>query len=144
MAAQGYGPVEFYLVGFEGDELNTAVLDELHKLTASRMVRLLDLVLVTKDEHGTVTFTEPETLEAVDTSGYDLGATGIAGLDDIEDLAQALGPGTSAVLVVLELLYQRALAERVSAAGGELLAYDRVPAPVVNALMDTLVESTEE
>ncbi|WP_407815812.1 DUF6325 family protein [Staphylococcus aureus] len=47
------------------------------------------------------------------------------------------------MLVALELVYQRELAARTAASGAVLLGYERIPAPVVNALMDTIIPKLE-
>lgn len=55
-----------------------------------------------------------------------------------EDLAELVPPGTSAVLVALELTYARELAQNLAAGGGFVLKSERIPAPVVNAVLDVL------
>ncbi|GAA3141181.1 hypothetical protein GCM10020255_017810 [Rhodococcus baikonurensis] len=63
--------------------------------------------------------------------------------DDITELAAAIPAGASALLVALELVYQRELAARTAESGAVLLGYERIPAPVVNALMDTIIPKLE-
>ena len=46
-------------------------------------------------------------------------------------------------MVAFELLYLRALSERLAASGGVVLSAERIPAPVVNAVFD-LVEAEGE
>lgn len=138
-----YGPVELYLVGFTGEYPSIEVLGALKDLIDTGLVRLLDLVLVTRSEDGAVEVVEVEG----DTDMPGLGettalATGLIGTDDIVSLSEAIEPGASAVLVALELAYARALAEQLIASDGELLRSVRIPAPVVNALLD-IVEQEE-
>ncbi|MGH3692212.1 MAG: DUF6325 family protein, partial [Microbacterium sp.] len=70
-------------------------------------------------------------------------AAGLAGDEDVEELADALAPGQSAAIVVLELTFARTLAQNLAAAGGQVLRSERVPAPVVNAMMDILDQEGE-
>jgi uncharacterized membrane protein len=140
-----YGPVEFYLVGFEGERPDQGVVDALADLVDRGFVRLLDFAIVSKSEDGDVTVVEVE--EDDDRFGFvdiELAATGIAGDEDIAEFAELIPPGDSAALVAVELTYQRELASRLAASGGVVLASDRVPAPVVNALMDALEDAEEE
>ncbi|MGS0560729.1 DUF6325 family protein [Microbacterium aurugineum] len=134
-----FGPAEFYLVGFEGERPDPATFRALNDLVDSGVVRLLDFVVLSKSASGEVEIVE------LDADDGDLGlddfqpiAAGLAGEEDVEALAAALEPGQSAAVVVLELAFARALAQSLAAAGGQVLRSERVPAPVVNAMMDIL------
>lgn len=140
-----YGPVEFYLVGLDGDRPEPGVVAALVNLLDTGMVRLLDFVILSKDDDGEVTVTEVE--DEDDRYGLgetELSASGIVGDEDVAELAELIPPGASAALVAFELVYQRDLASRLAASGAVVLASDRVPAPVVNALMDALDDAEEE
>jgi uncharacterized membrane protein len=144
MSEYRYGPVEFYLIGFEGSRPSDDSLAALVELVETDLIRLLDFVLIEKDADGELTI-----LEASETDDFGLDvailhAPGIAGDEDIAEYGGVIPNGSSAALVVVELTYQRELAERFANSGGALLGYDRVPAPVVNALMDSFDEITEE
>ncbi|MEU4016235.1 DUF6325 family protein [Microbacterium sp. NPDC028030] len=139
-----FGPAEFYLVGFEGERPDPATFRALTDLVDSGVVRLLDFVVLSKSANGDVEIVE---LEA---DGASLGlddfapiAAGLAGEEDVEALAEALAPGQSAAVVVLELAFARTLAQNLAAAGGQVLRSERVPAPVVNAMMDILDQEGE-
>lgn len=136
-----YGPVDFYLVGLAGDRPAPGTIDALRSLLDSGLVRLLDLLIITRAEDGTLSTTELED-DAESIGVGPLAAAGIAGEEDVEEFAGLVEPGTSAVLAVIEAVYQRELAASVASSGGTLLAYERVSAPVVNALMD--IESDRE
>lgn len=139
-----FGPAEFYLVGFEGECPDPATFRALTDLIDSGVVRLLDFVLLAKSAAGEVEIVE---LDADDGSlGLDDFApiaAGLAGEEDVEALASALAPGQSAAVVVLELAFARTLAQNLAASGGQVLRSERVPAPVVNAMMDILDQEGE-
>lgn len=139
-----FGPAEFYLVGFEGERPDPATFRALTDLVDSGVVRLLDFVVLSKSANGDVEIVE---LEADGASpGLDDFApiaAGLAGEEDVEALAEALAPGQSAAVVVLELAFARTLAQNLAAAGGQVLRSERVPAPVVNAMMDILDQEGE-
>jgi uncharacterized membrane protein len=135
-----YGPVELYLVGYEGERPDPLVVGALAELLEGGLVRLLDVVLISKDDDGEVTIVE---IEDENFGGIELAAAGIAAEDDIAELAELIEPGTSAALVALELLYARRLAERLATTGATVLSTERIPAPVVNALLDA-VEGAEK
>lgn len=139
MADFRYGPVELYLVGFEGEAPDPGVIAALGDLVEAGTVRVLDFLIVSKSDDGDVTIAEVED----EDFALDLHEVGIAGDEDVEELAELVPPGGSAAIVALELVYARALAERVAASGAVLLSAERIPAPIVNALIDLAAEPDE-
>lgn len=139
MGKSSYGPIEFYLVGFAGDSPGDAVASVLADLLVNPSVRLLDLVLIRKSLEGEVEVIELE--EGAEEHGFvdlEIAAAGLAGEEDIAEFAALVAPGTAAALVCLELRWAAKLAEDLSASGASVLAVERIPAPVVNALVDVV------
>jgi len=144
MAEFEYGPVEFYLIGFSGDRPGPAVLEAILDLVRADTLRLLDLLFVARSVDGDVRYLE---LEAV-AEEYGLGDLqvsdpGLAGEEDINELADAIPPGTSAAVLVVEHLWARSFAETLFNAGGQVLRSQFIPAPVVNALVGAPSASAE-
>jgi Family of unknown function (DUF6325) len=144
MAEFEYGPVEFYLIGFSGDRPGPAVLDAIVDLVRADTLRLLDLLFVARSQDDEVRVLE---LEAV-AEDYGLGdlqvsEPGLAGEEDINELADAIPPGTSAAVLVVEHLWARSFAETLYNAGGQVLRTQFIPAPVVNALVGAMSASAE-
>ena len=128
-----YGPIEFYAIGFEGDRPGPGVLKAVDDLVAEGTVNVLDLVFVRRSPEG-----ELEILELSDTLESDvptLDLEGLAGEEDILALADGLEPGTSAAILVVELLWAKAFASALYDAGGAVIAREGVPAPIVNAFL---------
>lgn len=139
-----FGPVDLYLLGLPGEEPDPRAIAALTDLTRSGLVRLLDLLLVSRSETGETTIVEAAEIPGgFEIDVATLGATGLIGHDDADSLAVVVPEGTAALLVAVELVYQRDLAAKTAASGAGLLAYERIPAPVVNALLNTLVSETE-
>ena len=142
MTEFAFGPVELHLVGFEGERPSPGVMGALLDLVGSGIVRLLDFVIVAKSEDGEVTVTEIEAeAEAYGLVDVEIMAAGIAGDEDIDEFADHIPPGTSAAIVALELVYARTLAEQVAQSGGVLLRSERIPAPIVNAVLEAAEEN---
>lgn len=139
-----FGPVEFYLVGFDGDRPDPSTFGALTDLVSKGVVRVLDFVLVTRTAEGDLDILEVEEDDgAAVLDGLEPIVAGLASEDDVRALAEVVPPGRSAAVVVLELLFARTLAQDVAAAGGQVLRSERVPAPVVNAVMDILEQEGE-
>lgn len=143
-SASGFrlGPIDLYLLGLPEDGLRPATLSALLDLASTGLVRLLDLTVVSRSQDGALTLVEAEDLQD-DLDIASIGATGLIGHDDIAELGAAIPAGTSALLVAIELVYQRELAARVAETGAVLLGYERISAPIVNALIDTFVPGSE-
>ena len=142
MADFKYGPVELYLVGFEGERPSPGVFGALADLIEAGLVRLLDFVIISKSEDGDLDVIEIE--DEDDDFGLgdlELAARGSRASEDIDEFAELIPPGASAALVVLELLYARHLASKVAASGGVVLRSERIPAPIVNAVFDAAEEN---
>jgi len=132
-----YGPVEFFLLGMPEDRPAPDVVAELGRLVATGLVRILDFVVIGKSEEGEIVVTEIE--EDDDRFGLteiEIVETGLSGSEDIDQLAERIEPGTSAALVALELTFARGLAATLAGSGGVVLAHERIPAPIVNAVVD--------
>jgi uncharacterized membrane protein len=130
-----YGPVELHLVGFEGERPDPGVIQALTELLESGLLRLLDVVLIARSDDGDVSVTEIDDQDDL-FGDLVLEAVGLAGDEDVAEFAELVPPGGSAALFVLELAYARTLASRLDASGAVLLRSERIPAPIVNAIVD--------
>ncbi|MDQ0893896.1 DUF6325 family protein [Agromyces ramosus] len=136
MADFEYGPVELYLVGFAGDRPDDSTLEAIGELIEGGEIRLLDLLVISRAEDGEVTVTE--FADVSDEYGFgtvELEAVGLVADDDAQELAQGIPPGTSGALLAVELLWAKRLASKFAASGGVVLHTERIPAPVVNAVL---------
>jgi Family of unknown function (DUF6325) len=117
------GPLEYVVIGYEDDHFTKEILPELNAIQASTLIRVVDLLFVSKEADGTVTMREVSELSEEDRqpfSGLVEDLAGVLTAQDIEQLAAAMPSGTSAVVVLLEHLWTLGLAEAVRRAGGVL------------------------
>ena len=133
------GPVDVAIIAFDEPKFDGSVAAAIADLVADGTVRILDIVLVNKDENGTVTV-----LEVTDVDG-----------DGIPDLVALQGdiPGmlseTDAGLAVEEMPNNTAIAllawentwlvragQAIRNNGGTLIAFERIPAEDVQAVLD--------
>jgi hypothetical protein len=136
-----YGPVELILVGFEGERPGPEIVEAFQDVIDAGTVRLLDLLFVTKSADGGITVLELD--EAGDEIGFGdlvLEATGLASVDDVEELAAEIPAGSSAALLVVELLWAKNLASKLAAGHGAVISNERIPAPVVNEVLALISE----
>jgi hypothetical protein len=138
------GPVDYIVVEFPGGEFKGEVLPELADLVQRGIVRVLDLVVIKKDNDGSY-----EAFEFGDPDAGPLGEireleTELAELlseEDVTAVAEALEPGSAAGLLVYENLWAAPFASAIRRAGGQLVANGRIP---VQALLGALEEEIEQ
>lgn len=130
------GSVEYIIIQFSGSHFRTEIVAELAKLIESETVRIIDLVFVLKDGEGTITTFEFDQLEELGSFATLAGEVGgFVNSEDIDYAADALDPGSSAVLIVWEDTWANGLYEAVRRAQGVMLEGARIPAQLVDAAL---------
>ncbi|MCE3277192.1 MAG: hypothetical protein K0R13_3047 [Propionibacteriaceae bacterium] len=126
------GPVQVLVVGFDQPTFSGEVLAELTRLREAGLVRLIDVLLVSRSEDGTL-----ETLEAPEAAAVDLGGLAVEVLGQPEDaseaetseidaaamwsLADAIPIGGTAAVALIEHVWAAPLSAAIQRAGGTLL-----------------------
>jgi hypothetical protein len=126
-----FGPVELILAAYADDEPDPAIIEAVLSLANAGTIRLLDLVVVSRTLTGELDFLELDET-SIEIGEIELPASGLAGHEDAETLADRLPPGTSALLLVVELTFARHLASTLADANGFVVDSVRIPASVVN------------
>jgi len=137
------GPVDYLVIEFPGSHFNGEIMPELADLVQRGIIRVLDLVLIKKDDDGS--------FEAFEFGDAEAGALGevrelerelaeLLSEDDVTAVAEALEPGSTAALLVYENLWAAPFASAVRRAGGQLVANGRIP---VQSLLGAIEEDLE-
>lgn len=139
-----YGPIDFLAIGFKTDQLTGEGMAELIDLVEKEIVRVIDLVIVLKDEVGEVQVLEieeldPETLAIFDP--LDVEVSGIIQMEDIELIAAEMENNTTAALLLYENLWAIKFGEAVTRSSGRMLMFDRIPFEVINETMEIFAEA---
>jgi Family of unknown function (DUF6325) len=132
-------PVEFVLIGFEGDQFSSELVPALIELVDSGTVRILDLVFVRKHADGSVTSFEYDDLPELSAYGEINGESdGLWSESDILDAAEVLDPGTAAALIIWEDLWAARFGAAVRASGGRLITGGRFAQDEIEAALAAL------
>lgn len=140
------GPLEYVVIGYEGDHFLNEILPELDALQASDLIRVIDLLFLSKHADGTVTTREVSELDGEEAQAYAGLAEDIAGLftaEDIEKLAETIPPGASAAVVLLEHHWTHRLADAVRQAGGVLFTGGFIPPEALSQVSAELTAKEE-
>jgi uncharacterized membrane protein len=145
------GPIQMLCLAFDGNRFKGEILPELDRLKRERIIRIIDLLVVRKDDEGRVMQMTSSDLDwedatalgsyvgalagyaAAGAEGVEFGAlAGAAELadghvfddDDAFRTTQSLQNGMSAAFVLIEHLWAIPLREAVERAGGSELSND--------------------
>jgi hypothetical protein len=124
------GPVELLAVKFPGNRFRGEIIPALTDLVERGDVRIIDIVFVSKDADGDVTAFEMGDMDDDVLAGLDpiVGdVNGMLGEEDIEDIAVALEPNSSAGILLFEHLWARRFVTALRDARGELIYSERIP-----------------
>jgi hypothetical protein len=143
------GPVDYVVVEFPAGAKNFTgeMAAELLKLVDAGTIRVIDVLILDKNEDGSVDVTELSdvedlgALEAVEVELAELLAA-----DDVEHLAAAMEPGSTAGVLIWENLWAAPFAAAARHSGGQLIADGRIPIQAIIASVeaDGLVGATAE
>jgi len=140
-----FGPADLYVVAFPEDHIPAPVKESLLATIASGAITLLDLTMVRRLEDGTIDILEVDVLgDEIELTEIELPGAGLVGEEDIDELTRELPPGSSALVVLLENTWARAVTAAVRDAGATVLAVDRIPADVVNEVAELASFSSAE
>lgn len=121
-------PIEYLVVAFPDGNISDQIAPELADLVDKKVIRILDIVFVTKDTSGDVDVLEFDELEnIVGFAEIEGEAGGLIGPDDLDFVASELDPGSAAAVLLVEDLWAAALASALARSGGVLLEGARIP-----------------
>ena len=126
------GPVDYLVVGFPAETANFsgAMADELKKLVESDTIRVLDIMMVTRAEDGTLQAAEMrdhDESELGELRSLEADLSLVLAAEDVERAGADLEPGSTAAVLVWENTWAGPLASAIRHSGGELLGEGRIP-----------------
>jgi hypothetical protein len=141
------GPVDYLVVEFPPDAANFTgeMATELAKLADAGTIRLLDLLILRKDDNGDIEAFEIDDLDAVgEIVHLEAEIAEILAADDVAHLAAAMENGTTAGVIVWENTWAAPFAAAARRSGGQLVATDRIPIQAIIASIEADEASATE
>ena len=139
-----HGPVDVVVLAAGEPRLDGSVFAELERQAASGTIRVLDAMLLTKDDAGNRTNLDLEDmpLEMKTAVGFiDTGTRGLFDSEDAETLFEGMMPGSAVVALAIEHAWAVNLVNALQSAGVELAFNFRVPAPIVDEAFASLEQT---
>jgi len=134
-----FGPVDYLVVEFAADQSNFdgEMAKELASLVDRGLIRVLELMVLHKDENGELEAFEIDELEEVDElRALETEVAEILAVDDIAHLGHALENGSTAGVLVWENTWAAPFASAARHSGGQLIASGRIPIQAIAASIE--------
>ena len=141
------GPVDWILVEFPGSKFNGEIAPHVKDLVDRGIVRVLDLLIMRKDESGALEAFEVSDVDDSEAGAFRSYENALANLlseEDVTSVAAALEPNTTAALLVWENLWAAPFASAVRHAGGQLVANGRIPIQAILAAIEADADEEAE
>ena len=133
------GPVDWIVVEFPGSKFNGQIAPALLDLVERDLIRVLDLLVLKKDDDGSLEAFELSDLdqgEVGDLRTYEAELAMLLSEEDVTSLGAAIEPGSSAAVLVWENTWAAPFASAVRRAGGQLVASGRIPTQALLAAIE--------
>ena len=133
------GPVDYLVVEFPAGKSNFTgeMASELASLVNAGTVTLLDLLILHKDDDGTIEAFEIDDLDEVDELRALEGEIAeILAAEDVAHLAEAMENGSTAGVLVWENTWAAPFASAARRSGGQLVATGRIPIQAILASLE--------
>ena len=141
------GPLEYLVVGFEGNRFTGQILPELRAAREKGIIRVIDLLFLMKDGNGNITTMELRDLPEEAARQYRFLATDLLNIlesDDVEAAAMNMSNNSAAAFLLIEHTWAVHLKEAIINAGGVALAGGLVTPAVVQTLEAELAQAAKQ
>ena len=133
------GPVDYAVVEFPAGASNFTgeMAKELLALVDSGIIRLIDVLILAKDADGSIEAMELSDVDELgDLERVEGELAELLAEDDIEHLAAAMDPGSTAGVLIWENLWAAPFAATARRSGGQLIANGRIPIQAIIASIE--------
>ena len=133
------GPVDYIVVEFPAgaSTFTGEMADELIALVEAGTIRIIDVLILTKNDDGTVDATELSEIEQLGPlQAVEAQLAELLAEEDVVHLAAAMDPGSTAGVLIWENLWAAPFASAARRSGGQLIANGRIPIQAIIASIE--------
>jgi hypothetical protein len=135
------GPISYLIVQFPGNKMTGEGFPILVDLVDRGLVRILDLVFVTREADGTMTALELSDFDGdgeLDLAVFEGASSGLLDSSDLADASEVIDPGSSAAILIFENRWAASFTQALRGGGAELVAAGYIPQDALLASLDAL------
>jgi Family of unknown function (DUF6325) len=133
------GPVDYIVVEFPAGKSNFTgeMAKELLALVEAGTIRVIDVLILVKDENGSIEAIELSDIEQLgELQALEAQLAELLAADDVAHLAAAMDPGSTAGVLIYENLWAAPFASAARRSGGQLIANGRIPIQAIIASIE--------
>ena len=133
------GPVDYIVVEFPAGASNFTgeMAKELLALVDAATIRVIDVLILTKNEDGSVDAAELSDIEELgELEAVEAQLAELLAAEDVAHLAAAMEPGSTAGVLIWENLWAVPFAAAARRSGGQLIANGRIPIQAIIASIE--------
>jgi Family of unknown function (DUF6325) len=137
--ASDLGPISYLIVEFPESQMTGEGLPILVDLVDRGVIRILDLLFVTRDADGAISAANIADFDGdgdLDLAIFEGASSGLLDDSDLADAAEVIEPGSSAAVLVFENTWAAGLTGALRRGGAQLVAAGYIP-------QDALLESLD-
>jgi uncharacterized protein DUF6325 len=141
------GPVDYVVVEFPAGASNFTgeMAAELIALVEEGTIRVIDALILTKAEDGSIEATELSEIEELGAlQALEAQLAELLAEEDVVHLAAAMEPGSVAGVLIWENLWAAPFASAARRSGGQLIASGRIPIQAIIASIEADAELATE
>jgi hypothetical protein len=143
VADEAMGPISYLIAQFPGNNMTGEGLPILVDLVDRGLIRILDLVFITRADDGSTAVLELNDLNRdgnleVDLAVFDGVSSGLIGQSDIAEAANAIEPGSSAGVLLFENRWATPFVQALRRGGAEVVAAGYVTQEDLVAALDAV------
>ena len=131
------GPVDVYIIGFPGNKFSGEIVPAILEQVERGVIRVVDVLFVTKDEDGNVATLAIEDLgpEGAAFMEIDVVQPGALNEEDADEINEDLPANSSALLIAYENTWMSDLVGAFARADAVVIDQIRIPATIVNEVV---------
>jgi len=133
------GPVDYVVVEFPAGTSNFTgeMAKELLALVDAGTIRVVDILILTKNDDGSVDAMELSDIEELgELQALEAQLAELLAEDDVVHLAAAMDPGSTAGVLIYENVWAAPFAAAARRSGGQLIANGRIPIQAIIASIE--------
>jgi hypothetical protein len=133
------GPISYLIAEFPGNTMTGEAFTQLLDLVDRGIVRVLDLLFVTRADDGTVRVIDVSDIDGdgtLDFAVFEGASSGLLDESDVQDAGAVISPGSSAGILVFENRWATGFTQALRRSGAELVAAAYIPQDALVASLD--------
>jgi hypothetical protein len=136
---EAMGPISYLIVEFPGNQMTGEGFPILVDLVDRGLIRILDLLFVTREADGSLRVVELADLDRdgeLDLAIFEGASSGMLDESDLADAASVIEPGSSAGILLFENRWAASFTQALRRGGAELVAAGYVPLDAIATSLD--------